>query len=299
MAGENLSGRSLGSRFQHEIFHLLIRRVGPWAAYLLLYPVVFWYTLKIFIGSGLYPYLRRRFPQAGPGRGLSHAFRLNLSFGRVLVDRAIMGLTGRLETQAPPGALETLDELLAAGHGLLIISAHVGDWQTGLAWLWRIRTPINVVGLPQDYVWSRLHLERDSRIAAPRLIDSAEPAPAMAAAASALLNGEIVAFMADRVRSGDNLTVRAEFLGADISLPGGPFLLAARLGTPLAVVFTWRLGPGRVAGRIFRIIRPERAENVRGGETVRPLAEAFTAALTDFISEYPFQFFNFHDLWSA
>jgi predicted LPLAT superfamily acyltransferase len=295
MTGERWSSRSLGSRFKHEIFYLLIRRAGPWAAYFLLYPVVFWYTLKILVSRGPYPYLKRRFPMAGPVVSAIRAFRLNLAFGRVLVDRATLGLTGRAEFIAPPEALETLNSLLAEGRGLLILTAHVGAWQTALAWLGRTEAPVNIVWLRQEADLDRHYFEHGFQGAAPKIIDSADPGPAMAAAASALLSGEIVCFMADRMRPEETFTARAGFLGTDMSLPGGPFFLAARLGSPLAVIFTWRLGIGRAAGRIFKIIRPE---ETRHGLSVQPLAESFTAALTDFVFEHPFQFFNFHDLWS-
>ena len=299
MAAETWSSRSLGSHFKHGIFYGLIRLCGPWAAYLLLYPVVGYYTLKILAGRGVYPYLKRRFPGAGSVRLLHGAFRLNLSFGRVLVDRAALGLTGRADFQAPPEAAETLRDLLRAGRGLVVLTAHVGAWQTGLAWLGRAGAPVNIVWRRQADDRDRHYFEHDPRAAAPRIIDSAAPGPALAAAASALMAGEIVALMADRTRPEESLRVRTEFLGAGIDLPGGPFYLAARLGSPLAVVFTWRQGPGRVAGRVYKIIPPRpAAAEARGGETLRPLAEAFAAALADFAAEHPFQFFNFHDLWS-
>jgi len=300
MAGEKWSGRSLGSRFQHQIFYWLIRWAGPWAAYLLLYPVVFWYTLKVLAGRGFYPYLVRRFPGAGRLRRLGQSFRLNLAFGQALVDRSIQGLTGQVEARAATGTAETMDALLAEGRGLVILTAHVGAWQSGLIWLGRAKVPVNIVWLPQENFLPRLHFERDFQAAAPRQLDAVEPGLAMAAAASALLNGEIVVFMADRVRPGDTLTVRAGFLGAEINLPGGPFHLAARLGSPLAVIFSWRQGSGRQTGRFFKVIRPDPAPVAasRAASDLRPLAEAFTEALTGFVSEHPFQFFNFHDLWS-
>jgi predicted LPLAT superfamily acyltransferase len=264
----------------------------------LLYPVVAYYTLKVLAVRGVYPYLKRRFPRAGPGRRLGAAFRLNLAFGRALVDRAVLGLTGRADLEAPPGAAETLKNLLHEGRGLVVLTAHVGAWQTGLAWLGRAEAPVNIVMLRREADLDRHYFEHDPRAEAPKVIDSAEPGPALAAAASALLGGEIVALMADRVRPGERLRVRVDFLGAEISLPGGPFFLAARLGAPLAVLFTWRLGPGRVTGQIFKILRPGPAAGAGDGEALRLLVEAFAEALTDFVSEHPFQFFNFHDLWS-
>ncbi|MDR2935188.1 MAG: lipid A biosynthesis acyltransferase [Candidatus Adiutrix sp.] len=299
MAGENWSSRSLGSRFQHQVFYWLIRRVGLWAAYLLLYPVVGYYTLKILAGQGFYPYLARRFPEAGRLRQLANAFLLNLAFGRVLVDRADLGLTRRIGLEAEPEAAAILNGLLAEGRGLVLLTAHVGAWQAGLTYLWRLDRPINVVLWRQEADLDRHYFEHDIAAAAPRFLDAAEPGPALAAAAAALLRGEVVALTTDRVRPGETWRLRAPFLGGEIGLPGGPFYLAARLGAPVAVVFTWRSGPGLVNGGIFKIVRPARVSDPRSEPELQPLAEAFTGALTDFVSEHPFQFFNFHDLWSG
>jgi predicted LPLAT superfamily acyltransferase len=298
VAGEKWSSRSLGSRFQHRVFYWLISRLGLGAAYLLLYPVVGWYTLKILVSRGFYPYLTRRFPGAGRLRQLGNAFRLNLAFGRVLVDRAGLGLTGRMDMDNRPEEAAALNELLAEGRGLVLLTAHVGTWQTGLAWLGRLDRPVNVVLWRQEADLDRHYFEHDPGAAAPRLLDAAEPGPALAAAAAALLRGEVVASMADRMLPGETWRLRAPFLGGEISLPGGPFYLAARFGAPLAGGFTWRQGPGRAAGGIFKITRPDPAADPRSEPALRPLAEAFTEALADFVSEQPYQFFNLHDLWS-
>jgi len=298
MAGEKWSSRSLGSRFQHRVFYWLISRAGLRVAYVLLYPVVGYYTLKILVGRGLYPYLARRFPEAGRLRQIGNAFRLNLSFGRVLADRAALGLTGRMDMDDQLEETAALNGLLAEGRGLVLLSAHVGTWQTGLAWLGRLDRVVNVVLWREEADLDRHYFEHDPGAAAPRLLAAAEPGPALAAAAAALLRGEVVVFMADRVRAGESWRLRAPFLGSEISLPGGPFYLAARFGAPLAVVFIWQPGPGRAAGAIFKIIRPAPAADPRSEAALRPLAAAFTEALADFVSERPYQFFNFHDLWS-
>ena len=80
MNRENWSSRSLGSRFKHEFFYRLIRHVGPWAAYPLLYVVVFYYSLLPGVRRRSRPYLKRRFPQSGFFASWRQSFRLNLSF---------------------------------------------------------------------------------------------------------------------------------------------------------------------------------------------------------------------------
>lgn len=296
---ENWSSRSLGSRFKHEIFYRLIRHLGPWAAYPLLYAVVFYYSLLPSVRRRSRPYLKRRFPGSGFMAAWLQAFRLNLSFGLVLLERAVMGLNGRMEFTDPANGAQTVSGLLAEGRGLIILTAHVGAWQTGLGWLEQTEAPVNIVQLRQDADVDRHYFEHASNQAgAPKIIDAGEPAAALAAMASALLAGEIVCIMGDRVRAEDGLKVRVPFLGGEISLPGAPFYLAARLRTPLAVVFTRRLGPSRVAGEISGLIKAQAGSKAsKSSESVKPMALSFAGHLERYVTDNPYQFFNFYDMW--
>jgi predicted LPLAT superfamily acyltransferase len=299
MSRENWSSRSLGSRFKHEVFYALIHHIGPWAAYPLLYLVVLYYTLWPSVRRRSRPYFRRRFPGTGFLAAWRHAFRLNLSFALVLLERAVMGLTGRMTFQDLADTEKIMRGLLAEGRGLIILTAHVGAWQTGLGFLNRI-APINIVQHRQGVDVDRHYFEYDRQAGAPKIIDAGEPAAALAAVTSALLAGEIVCVMGDRVRAEESLVVAAPFLGDDILLPGVPFYLAAKVGAPLAVIFTCRLGPLRVAGEVYRVIRPAGdASALRDPESLKPLAEQFAACLGDYVKKHPYQFFNFYDLWTT
>ncbi|MDR1922331.1 MAG: lipid A biosynthesis acyltransferase [Candidatus Adiutrix sp.] len=295
------SSRSLGSRFKHEIFYRLIRLAGPAPAYVLLYVVVFYYSLCPGVVRRSRPYLRRRFPAAGFFGLWRHAFRLNLSFGLALLERAIMGLGGQMEFEAPEETKSLIEELLNEGRGLVVLTAHVGAWQTGMGWLMQKRRPVNIVSRREPGDVDLHYFEHQGQEASrPKLIDPAEPAAAMAAMTAALLAGEIVCLMGDRVRPGDSLVVPVSFLGAEIPVPGAPFFLAARLGTPVAVVFTRRLGPLRVTGEAALVIRPPQAGRAaRTDGALAPPAAAFAGALEQFVLAHPYQFFNFYDLWSA
>ena len=292
------SSRSLGSRFQHQIFYWLISFCGPRPAYWLLQLVVFYYSLRPKVVRRSRPYLSRRFPGDGPGRAWRRAFKLNLEFGRVLLDRAVMGLTGRLAFEDPRGGAGTIKELLAEGRGLLILTAHVGAWQSGFGWLEALDRPVNIVQRRQDLDVDRHYFEHGRQAPAPKIIDAAQPSAALAAMSAALLKGEMVCAMGDRVTGEDGFTIAVPFLGGTIQVPAGPFYLAARLSAPLAVVFTRRLGPGRVAGELRRVIRP-RAAAPRATESLEPYARDFALALSDYVEEEPYQFFNFYDMWNS
>ena len=292
------SSRSLGSKFKHEIFYRLIRHAGAWAAYPLLYLVVFYYSLRPSVFKRSRPYLERRFPEDVFFSRWSRAFRLNLSFGLVLLERAVMGLTGRMDFSDPQGGEAIVRQLLSEGRGLVVLTAHVGAWQTGLGWLDRIDTPVNIVQRRQDTDVDRHYFEHRPGARAPAIIDPQEPVAALAAMTSALLKGETVCVMGDRVRPAETLTLKVPFLGGPILVPGAPFYLAARVGAPIAVVFTRRTGPSRVAGEVWKIMRPEKGRPAGNADSIRPQAEDFARCLEEYTAANPFQFFNFYDLWN-
>lgn len=298
MNGEQWSSRSLGSRFKHAIFYRLIRHLGAWAAYPLLYAVVFYYSLRPSVNRRSQPYLSRRFPASGLFRRWSQALRLNLAFGLVLLERAVMGICGRMTFFAPDGSEETARQLLSEGRGLVVLTAHVGAWQTGLGWLDKIDVPINIVQQRQDIDVDRHFFEHRPGARAPKIIDAQEPPAALAAMTAALLSGEIVCVMGDRVRSTAALAVKASFLGGNILLPGAPFYLAAKVGAPIAVVFTRRSGPSQVTGKIWKVIRPKDEARADKPESIIALAEIFAACLEEYVTAEPYQFFNFYDMWS-
>ncbi|MDR1044413.1 MAG: lipid A biosynthesis acyltransferase [Candidatus Adiutrix sp.] len=290
------SSRSLGSRFQHQIFYRLISLFGPGPAYWLLHPVVFYYSLRPDVFGRSRPYLSRRFPGDRRLAAWRRAFRLNLEFGRVLLDRAVLGLTGTFSLEDPHNGAARLRQLSAEGRGLIILTAHAGAWQSGFGWLEGLGRPVNIVQKRQDLDVDRHFFEHRPGGPAPKIIDTARPSEALAAMSAALLAGELVCVMGDRAGPAEAFTLTVPFLGGEIRLPAAPYYLAARLSAPLAVVLTRRLGPGRVAGELRRVIRPRPASG-RDLESLRPYAQDFVQVLNEFIEEEPYQFFNFYDMW--
>ncbi|MDR1656992.1 MAG: lysophospholipid acyltransferase family protein [Deltaproteobacteria bacterium] len=296
MRGQQWSSRSLGSKFKHQIFYSLIRWLGAWAAYPLLYVVVFYYSLLPSVRRRSQPYLSRRFPGSGRFSRWRQAFRLNLCFGLVLLERAIMGITGRMDFSVDDQSEERIRQLLAEGRGLVVLSAHVGAWQTGLGRLDTFGTPINIVQRRQSADVDRHYFEHRKGVKAPNIIEAAEPVVSLAAMTSALVRREVLCMMGDRVWPGENLTFKVSFMGGPILISAMPFYLANKVGTPIVVVFTRRTGRSQGVGEIWTIIRPR--SDSRNTDDLAPYAKIFADHLERYVAAEPFEFFNFYDLWN-
>jgi predicted LPLAT superfamily acyltransferase len=114
--------------------------------------------------------------------------------------------------------------------------------------------------------------------------------------AAALQEGHTVSLMGDRVFGNDSNTVTVDFLGDPICIPVAPYRLAAMRGSPIAVIFSYKVNASRHIVEIPGVIRvPKIIE--RDSQAYLPYAQEFIGYLTQYVQEHPFNFFNFYPLW--
>jgi predicted LPLAT superfamily acyltransferase len=293
------SSRSIGSRLQHRVFHLLLHAGGLRAAYALLYPVVAWYTLfRPAVRRRGSHYLARRFPGRPALGRLSDSYRHALALGKALVDRAAVGLL-------PPGAIkaslrerEVLLDLLREGRGLILLTAHVGSWQAMLPALSLLNTPVNLLIQREEGDVDRHYFELRGEECPFRIVDPRGFLGGAIEMVSALKRGEVLCIMGDRVFGEARGVLPVDFLGAPAPFPTGPYKIAAATGAPIAVLFSVKTGPATYQMILAGVLRvPEHAG--RGAPGYRPFAESFVRLLEECVRDYPFQFFNFYDMWAV
>jgi predicted LPLAT superfamily acyltransferase len=293
------SSRSIGTGWQHRIFYLLIRLGGRRAAYLLLYFVVLYYVL-------LRPdqrrkseyYLRRRFPEDGPMGCLAKSYRMSLQLGKVLVDRAVVGILGPEEVEVDLGGQEELLSLLGEGKGLVLMTAHVGCWQVAMSALGFLSVPVSLLMQREEGDLDRHYFEHAGLDSPYRIIDPRGFLGGTMEMLGVLKNGEVLSVMGDRMLGDDHNGVAVTFLGAPILIPYSAFKLASATGAPVAVLLSWKSGPRSYRLKLFRVIRVA-PDLGRRAEAFAPYAQEFSAVLEEFTRDHPFQFFNFYDMWQT
>ncbi|CAK7039019.1 MAG: Lipid A biosynthesis lauroyltransferase [Desulfovibrio sp.] len=297
MAVRNWSSRSIGSTLQHNIFYALIRVGGYRLAYALLFFVVLWYTLLPTVRKRSLAYRLRRFPDdTGPAQWL-HAARLHVTLGKVLVDRAVAGITGNFQvrTEAPEAA--QIAALHAEGKGVILVTAHVGFWQMAARSLRDfVDAPVSILLHREAGDNDKHFFEHGKEKYRITTLDPEDGRASAVAMLQALRRGELVALMGDRAYGNDAHTVRVSFLGGEIPLPYNAYRLASASGAPVVVFFAYREGPCRARHEIAAVLRvPENAG--RNGSAYLPYLERFAVALHDAVRKEPYQFFNFYDMW--
>lgn len=291
------SSRSVGSRLQHGIFYLLIRLGGRRAAYVLLYLVVLYYALlRPDQRRKAEPYLRRRFPGASGWRRFWQGYRMILALGKVLVDRAVVGILGPGQMRVRLHGKEELLALLAEGKGLILIGAHVGCWQVAMSALGFVEVPVNLLMQREDGDIDRHYFEHAGRECPYRIIDPRGFLGGSLEMLVVLKRGEVLSVMGDRLLGSDKNAVAVDFLGAPVLFPFSAYKLAATTGAPIAVLFSAKTGPESYELELARVIRVPNVAG-RSGAAFAPYVAEFATALGKFTREHPDQFFNFFDMW--
>jgi predicted LPLAT superfamily acyltransferase len=292
--------RRLNARLEalgHGIFYGMLLVAGQMGAYLLLWPVITVYVLgsrKIHRLTAAY--LEKRFPGHGRLARWRDTHRIMLNFGRVLVDRAWLGLRPGAELQ---GELEGREELLALvgeGRGVVLLTAHVGNWQSAMAHITGLKVAINSLMQYREEAVAKHYFDLRRKAMPFKIIKSDGFMGGLVEATAALQRGEVVTVMGDRYAGGPAAEV--EFLGSRVRLPAAAYALAAATGSPVAVLLAAKTGRRRYRLKLWEVFRPEPADRENRRRDLQKWAQRFADALEGYLREYPYQWYNFFDFWS-
>ncbi|ETX08697.1 MAG: hypothetical protein ETSY2_03915 [Candidatus Entotheonella gemina] len=185
-----------------------------------------------------------------------------------------------------------LDAMAARGHGLLVISAHLGSWELLPAVALLLRTPVNVIVRPPDNLTVQRLSEVYRQRCGYRTIGSRQQA--LREALRALHRREVVGVLMDQSSVREE-AVEVAFLGIKTFTPMGPALLALRAKCPVVGMFLVGEAPGR-----HRVVVTEEIPIARTGDMRRDLEEnsrRFNEVIETQIRQHPEQWFWLHRRW--
>jgi KDO2-lipid IV(A) lauroyltransferase len=176
----------------------------------------------------------------------------------------------------------------AAGKGVIVVTAHMGSFEVGMAALRRVeRNAIHVVFKRDPFA----RFERQRSALRARL--GVEEAPVdegwtvWVRLREALLNDHAVVLQGDRVMPGQK-GESVPFLGGTLLLPGGPVKLALATGAPIVPIFSVRMPSGKVKLFIEPPIDASATDGAsRGGS--HPALLKWASVLERYVKAYPDQ----------
>ena len=189
--------------------------------------------------------------------------------------------------------LERMQEALAEGHGVVVLTGHVGCWEWLSAAFTLNGIPVSAIAKPQpnieytrvlDDLRATIHVEIFSR-------GTSE----LIAAARALKRGRLLGFLADQ--DGGPGGAFIEFLGRTASTPLGPAVFSRKFKSPVVPTFILRQPSGRhkvVVGEIMRC--PDTGDSDRD---LHEFTVQMTAIVEKIIRENPTQWIWFQKRWNT
>lgn len=189
--------------------------------------------------------------------------------------------------------LERMQEAIAEGHGVVVLTGHVGTWEWLSAAFTLNGLPVTAIAKPQpnqqytdllNDLRATIHVEIFSRGTSELL-----------AAGRALKKGKILGFLADQDAGPGGAFI--EFLGKTASTPMGPAVFSNKFHSPVLPAFILRRPDGRHRVVIGEVLRYEDT-----GDTDRDLYEftrKMTQILEQVIRENPTQWIWFQKRWNT
>jgi len=291
------SSRSVGTHLGRSIFYGLIRIGGRRLAYFALYWVVFYYVLcRPSIRRRSDYYLHHRFPNNSCLKRYLDCYRLFLQMGKILIDQAMVGILGPKKMELTIYGRQELLKLVNERCGFILLMSHAGCWQVALSALHFLKVPVNLLLEQEEGNIDRHYLEQAQIDFPLRIIDPGDNLGATLEMLSVLKKGEVLCMMGDRVLGSEKNYLKAEFLGEKAPFPFSAFQIASAARVPVVVFFSYKAGYDTYALNVSKIIQVP--ENLgRSGEAYRPYVAQFIKELEMFVQNYPYQFFNFYNMW--
>jgi len=176
----------------------------------------------------------------------------------------------------------------AAGKGAIVITAHMGSFEIGMAALTQQEKRIHVV-FQRDAMrnFERLRARFHQRMGIVE-VPIGESWTFWMQLRDALAANEVVVLQADRVMPGQRGGQPVPFLGGHMMLPGGPVKLALLSGAPIIPIFAVRTAQGKARICIEPPIYPTDVPSGLG---------QVAAVIEKYVRAYPQQWLVLHKAW--
>ncbi|MCF2505123.1 lysophospholipid acyltransferase family protein [Dyadobacter sp. CY107] len=282
-------GKTKGSLVGYKIFLFFINTLGLDFAYRLLQLVTYYYYLFAKKQKrALLDFYQNilHFPVSEAKELARQNFYI---FGQTLVDRAAF-LLGKTEQFNHVFENEQyLVDIRDGGKGGILLSAHLGNWETaGNLLKGRITPTINIVMLDAEVESIKQFMDTSTGGSRFKVIAIKDDLSHIIAIRNALVNNEFIAIHSDRYLDGAKF-IELDFFGRKAKFPYGPFVIASKFDAPVTFVFAAKDGKYSyhlsATLPITDKLKPEE------------IAKLYVAELERKVKEYPEQWFNYFNFF--
>lgn len=297
MASQPQKTPNYGGNFGNRFFHFVLKNFGLYPSYFFLnFAVPYYILFRPSVRKSSSFYLKRRFPGE---RGVKRFFRTVkyiTKFSEVLIDQAAIGILGKeiFKIDFPNSA--NLYKMANKENGIVLLTSHIGNWQTAMATMKSFNKPINFLLQMDEHMHGKHFFDLSGEKDQIKFIDPTGFMGGLVEATNVLYEGECVSIMGDRAMGWK--TGNCNFLGEKADFPLTAHHLAAITGAELIMFVTVRTG--KLAFKIHSINLTEKIKSMgklTKKEMINKYLESYVQVLENYIERYPYMWFNFFDFW--
>lgn len=288
------TGQLRGGRNGIAFFTSLIRWCGPGVAYAFAILPACYFSFTSPDVPATMDFHRRMFGHVPWWKRRWYVFKHFLSFGRAIIDRTAILAGGAKKFSFTFDGEQHIHDAVAAGKGVLLLTAHVGNWEAAGQLLARVKCPINVTGFDKEIPAIRAVLDRSAKQHFKLIPLTGAPTDAIQLVA-AMRRGELVCMMGDRTYGSPAQNI--PFLGGTAPFPIGGYVMAAIAGAPIVTVFSLREPGGHYHFFGFPPVPPHHPPHHQRDAHLRACAMQFAERLETIVKRDPFQWYNFFPFW--
>ncbi|MEK7779938.1 MAG: lysophospholipid acyltransferase family protein [Verrucomicrobiota bacterium] len=290
------TGQLRGGKNGIAFFTTMIRFCGPEIAYLFAILPAFYFSFTSPDVPATMDFHRRMFGKVPWWKRRWYVFKHFYSFGRAIIDRTAILAGDAKKFSFTFDGEQHIHDAVAAGKGVLLLTAHVGNWEAAGQLLSRVKCPINVTGFDKEIPAIRAVLDRSAKQHFKLIPLTGSPTDAIQLVA-AMRRGELVCMMGDRTYGSP--AQKIPFLGGEAPFPIGGYVMAAIAGAPIVTVFSLREPGGHYHFFGFPPVQPHRPAHHERDAHLRACATQFAERLESIVKRDPFQWYNFFPFWEA
>jgi len=282
-------GKTKGSLLGYKIFLFFVKVMGLGFAYKLLKVVTYYYYFfAAKPKEALLDFYKDTLHISGK-RALGLVRKNFYIFGQTLLDRAAFLLgkdsafTHTFENE------QYLLDIKNGGKGGILLSAHLGNWETaGNLLKGRITPTINIVMLDAEVESIKKFMDLSTGGSRFKVIPIKNDLSHIISIRNALVNNEFVAIHADRYLEGAKF-IELDFMGKKAKFPYGPFVIASKFDAPVTFVFAAKDGEYSyhlsATAPITQKMKP------------KEIARLYVDELEKKVRQYPEQWFNYFNFF--
>ncbi|MEW5804637.1 MAG: lysophospholipid acyltransferase family protein [bacterium] len=305
-----ITAKKRGNAAGFWFFKTFMRLFGLRGAYGLLYVVCLYYLIfDTSAVSASSAYVERRFPGCGFFTKRLHIYRLFVNQGRQLIDlNAILSKEKTFDIKLQgydhflsllqshhPGPLPSGGQEANPRQGIILLTAHAGNWQLAMTSLGKMERDVYLLMRPEDNQALKNSLpigEEQERI---KFISPEQELGGILKIINVLKEGHIVSIMGDRSYGFKALEV--SFLKERAWFPYGAFSIAAAVECPVVVLLSMKTKDKSYVIDVSNVLYPRYESGQNKTRQLQKWVQDYAAILDAYVDRYPYQCFLFHNVW--